>query len=515
MQFNSIKKLTTIIGVGVLFLTSGCEKFLDERDRSNLTPDNFYTIPEHADAAVAAAYADTRFITGGANIISINYQMLDAVTGIATTESAQNSDLNNLLGLAYDPGNQHVINWWNGLYRVIAQTNLVLDRVPAITPMDEGRKKRVLGEAYFLRAWAYFYAVRLWGDVPLVTKPQTADSEDFLPSRTAQADVYNQIISDLTQAENAGLPWTETTGKATTAAAKSLLAKVYLTMAGEPLKKGNEYYQKAADKAAEVINAPGSLALFPEYGQLHDVALENRIEHIFEIQYNSAFAGNNDIQILYLPNFKPITAYTASFGTTIPIPQFYNSYETGDKRTRNQVGYFYTSYYQGGTGAEFQLGAPYIFKHFDAAAQGKPGVPGTANSSLNLPQIRFAEVLLVYAEAQNEVGGGPNAAAVAALKRIRDRAELTTPALGDFTQASFREAVWRERWYEFAYENILWFDMIRTRKVFNVNTKGFDNFVGHVNLSSNQALQEKHLLFPLPRPEVQNNPNLTPQNPGY
>jgi hypothetical protein len=515
MQFNSIKKLTTIIGVGLLFLTSGCEKFLDERDRSNLTPDNFYTIPEHADAAIAAAYAETRFITGGANIISINYQMLDAVTGIATTESAQNSDLNNLLGLAHDPGNQHVINWWNGLYRVIAQANLVLDRVPAITPMDEARKKRVLGEAYFLRAWAYFYAVRLWGDVPLVTKPQTANSEDFLPSRTPQADVYNQIVADLIEAENAGLPWTETTGKATTAAVKSLLAKVYLTMAGEPLKKGNEYFQKAADKALEVINNAGSLGLFPEYGQLHDVAFENRTEHIFEIQYNSAFAANNDIQILYLPNFKPITAYTASFGTTIPIPQFYNSYETGDKRTRNQVGYFYTSYYQGGTGAEFQLGAPYIFKHFDVVAQGSPGKPGTANSSLNLPQIRFAEVLLIYAEAQNEAGGGPNATAVAALKSIRDRAELSTPALGSFTQASFREAVWRERWYEFAYENILWFDMIRTKKVFNVTTKGFDDFVGHVNLSSNKPLQEKHLLFPLPRPEVQNNPNLTPQNPGY
>jgi starch-binding outer membrane protein, SusD/RagB family len=123
--------------------------------------------------------------------------------------------------------------------------------------------------------------------------------------------------------------------------------------------------------------------------------------------------------------------------------------------------------------------------------------------------------LLTYAEAQNEADGAPNAQAHAALEQIRDRAELTTPALGTFTQATFREAVWRERWYELCYEGITWFDMVRLRKVFNHETKGFDDFVGHVNTNSNQALQEKHLLFPLLRQEMVNNPNLTPQNPGY
>jgi hypothetical protein len=510
-----INKFQVVILAAVLLLSSGCEKFLDEDDPSNLTPENFFTIPEHADAAIAAAYSETRFITGGANIISINYQMLDAVTGIATTESAQNSDLNNLLGLAHDAGNQHVINWWNGLYRVIAQANLVLDRVPAIDPMDEARKKAILGEAYFLRAWAYFYAVRIWGDIPLVTAPQTVESEDFLPTRSSQEEVYAKIVEDLQAAEGSGMPWTDASGKASTAAAKSLLAKVYLTMAGQPLNKGAEYYRLAADKAAEVINNAGGLDLFTDYGMLHDYANKNKVEHIFQIQYNSSFAANNELQMFYLPNFRPITAYTASFGTTIPLPQFYQCYEAGDKRTKDREGYFYTSYYTNGTGPIYELGAPYIFKHFDVAAHGSPGKPGTANSSINVPQIRFAEVLLIYAEAQNEADGTPNADAYNAYKRVRDRAELTTPAIGTFNQASFREAVWRERWYEFCYENILWFDMTRTRKVFNVTTKNFDDFVGHVNLSSNQPLQEKHLLFPLPRPEVQNNPNLGDQNPGY
>lgn len=510
-----IKKLLSVIVVTALLLNTGCKKFLDENDPSNLTPGNFFTIPEHADAAIASAYSETRFITAGSNIISINYQMLDAVTGIATTESAQNSDLNNLLGLAHDAGNQHVINWWNGLYRVIAQANLVLDRVPQINPMDEARKNRVLGEAYFLRAWAYFYAVRIWGDVPLVTAPQTVTSGDFLPARSPQEEVYAKIIEDLKAAEASGMPWTDAGGKASIAAAKALLAKVYLTMAGYPLNKGAEYYSLAAAKAAEVINNPNGLDLFADYSMLHDYANKNKVEHIFQVQYNSSFAANNELQMYYLPNFRPITAYTASFGTTIPLPQFYQSYEAGDKRTKDREGFFYTSYYTNGTGALYELGAPYIFKLFDVAANGSPGKPGTANSSMNVPQIRFAEVLLIYAEAQNEADGAPNSAAYDAYKRVRDRAELTTPALGTFNQASFREAVWKERWYEFCYENILWFDMVRTRKVFNVSTKGFDDFVGHVNLSSNQPLQEKHLLFPLPRPEVQNNPNLGNQNPGY
>ena len=120
----------------------------------------------------------------------------------------------------------------------------------------------------------------------------------------------------------------------------------------------------------------------------------------------------------------------------------------------------------------------------------------------------------MYAEAQNELGA-PTQAAYDAFKRIRDRAGLTTPALGAYTQATFREDVWRERWHELCYEQITWFDMVRLRKVYNETTKGFDNFVGHVNKSSNQPLQEKHLLFPIGKQELVNNPNLKPQNPGY
>jgi hypothetical protein len=516
MKINIVKHICSITLFGLLLLGSGCKKFLEEQDPSNLTPDNFYTLPEHAEAGIAAVYAGTRFVGDGAGIFSSNWQLLEAVTGTSTTETAQNSDLNNLYGLIHDANTGHMINWWNGVYRVIAQANLVLDRVPAIA-MDEAQKKRILGEAKFLRAWAYFYAVRLWGDVPLITKSQTVESEDFYPKRASSESVYALIVEDLIAAEDSGLSWMNKNGRVSLAAVKSELALVYLTMAGFPLSKGASHYKLAADKANEVITYakanPASINLFATYAEVHRETLKNEKEHLFMIQYNSVVAGN-PMDNMY-PNFKPVTFNGASgTGSTVPTRQFYNSYEAGDERTKDREGYFYTSYFTNGNGALFQLGAPYIFKHFNTIANGSSGVAGTRNNNLNVPVIRYAEVLLIYAEAQNELGA-PTQDAYDAFKRIRDRAKLVTPAFGTYNQTTFREAVWKERWHELCYEQITWFDMVRLRKVFNETTKGFDNFVGHVNLSSNQTLQTKHLLFPLPRPELQNNPNLGPQNPGY
>jgi hypothetical protein len=513
MKDNILKYGSKMFVCSALLVGTACSDFLDERDPSNLTPESFYTEAKHADAAIAAVYADTRFFGDGAGIFSSNWQLLEAPTGTSTTETAQNSDLNNLYSLTYDPNTGHIQNWWRGIYKVVANANLVLENVPKIT-MDEAAKTKVLGEAHFLRAWAYFYAVQLWGDVPLITKPQSATSEDFYPGRTPAEQVYNLIVEDLQAAESAGLSWTDPTGRVSQSAAKSLLAKVYLTMAGFPLNKGASHYALAAEKAKEVIDNAGSIKLFDNYMQVHDEALRNTGEHIFSLQYTADVAENPMGNMF--PNFKP-TTYRGPSGTgsTIPNVDFYESFEPGDRRAVNQEGWFYTSYYTNGNGAPFDLGAPYIFKHFNYKANGIAGQEPTKRDNLNVPIIRYAEVLLIYAEAQNEADGAPNAQAHSALEQVRDRAQLTTPALGTFTQATFREAVWRERWYELCYEGITWFDMVRLRKVFNHDTKGFDDFVGHVNTNSNQALQEKHLLFPLTRQEMVNNPNLTPQNPGY
>ncbi len=518
MKYTIFNKISGLLVFGFFLIGSGgCSDFLDEEDPSNLTPDSFYTIPDHAEAALAAVYADTRFIGGDGGIFSSTWQLLEAPTGTSTTETAQNSDLNNLYGLIYDGRTQHIINWWNGLYRVISQANLVIEKVPGITPMDENQKTRILGEARFLRSWAYFHAVRLWGDVPLITSPQTSSSEDFKPAPASQESVYQLIVEDLKFAETSGLPWMDISGRVSLAAVKSQLAKVYLTMAGFPLNKGAQHYQLAAEKSSEVIeyanSNPAMLGLFSSYADLRNENLGNQLEHIFMLQYNVVVAGNPMNNMF--PNFKPVTFQGPSgTGSTVPTIEFYNSFETGDLRVKNQEGFFYTSYFTNGSGEPFDLGAPYIFKHFNQDALGKFGVPGNRANNLNVPLIRYAEVLLIYAEAQNEIGG-PNQLAYESLKRIRDRAQLDTPPIGLFTADSFREAVWRERWHELCYEMITWYDMLRLRKVYNEGSNGFDEFVGHTNPSSNQTLQARHYLMPYPLPEMQNNPNLQPQNPGY
>lgn len=503
---------SSILLLVVLVTFSGCKKFLAEKDPSNLEPDTYYTIPEHAEAAIAAAYSQTRFIGSGAGIFVANFSMLEVVTGTAKTETGQNSDLNNLIGLSYNGDNLLVRNWWNGLYSVIAQTNLVLNKVPGISPMDEVRKNQILGEARFLRAWAYFYLVRLYGDVPLITAPQSATSENFYPSRTSSEEIYKQITDDLTSAENAGLPWKDPSGRANKGAVKALLAKVYLTMAGQPLNKGAAYYKLASDKALEIITQ-GGISLFPTYGDLHSLTQENREEHMFEIQYLATVAGN-PMQQLLLPNFKNVSAYSDEVGSTVPTTQFYQSYEAGDLRAKDREGFFYTSYYDGGNGALKPLNAPYVFKHFDVVANGTSGVAGTTQSDLNWPQIRYADVLLVYAEAQNRADGAPNAQAYTALNAIRLRAQLLP--LAGLSQTAFEEAVWRERWHELCYEGVTWFDMVRLRKAYNEATNTFENFTGH-RFPDNPSLvlADKNLLFPLPTAEMRNNPKLVPQNPGY
>ena len=493
---------------------TGCNKFLEEEDPTNLTEDTYFTLPEHAEAGIAAAYATTRFIGNAAGIFVQNYSLPEMLSGMAKTETGQNSDLNNIIGLSYNGDNLLITQWWSGLYSVIAQSNLVLKKVPEINPMNATAKKQVLAQAQFLRAWAYFYLVRMWGDMPLITEPvENFNDTNLMPSRTAASAIYDQIVADLTAAEAGELPWTDNSGKASLGAVKSLLAKVYLTMAGFPLSKGATHYKLAADKANEVITN-GSFNLFANYADLHSLTTENRQEHIFEIQYLGGVA-DNPIQTSLLPNFKGVSSYGTEVGSNIPVPAFVNSYEAGDLRTADRQGFYYTSYYDEGNGALKPLGAPYIFKHFDVIANGTSGVKGTNVSGLNLMNIRYAEVLLTYAEAQNEVDAAPSATAVTALKLIRDRAGLVTLPAAAYTKTTFRDAVLRERWYELAYEGITWFDMLRLRRGFNPATKTFADLVGYIFPDNGEVYEQRNLLLPLPTSEMRNNPNLTPNNPGY
>ena len=323
------------------------------------------------------------------------------------------------------------------------------------------------------------------------------------PDPASVAEIYAQIVEDLTTAETLGLPYKDAAGRVSMGAVKTMLSSVYLTMAGYPLQAGDQYYQLAAEKANEVIQS-GEFSLFDSYDKLHSVADKNQGEHIFMAQF-AAFIMPSTWQVAILPYNRGISAYNAETGGIFANRDFVRSFEEGDKRAEEKE-FFYTEFsLRSDRNAVLQLGDYYIYKHFDELAQLE-----TTSSGLNWKIYRYAEVLLTYAEAANEAFG-PTAEVYEALNQIRRRANL--PDLEGLSQDQLREAIWKERWVELCYENKTWYDMVRLRKAYNVLENRFENYVGH-QFSYGPTVTERELLFPIPTAEVRNNAKLT-QNPGY
>lgn len=484
-----------------IFGATGCSDFLDESDPSNFTVENYFTKPEHARSSVNAIYANLR-VPMGSGFGGGTWMMTEFATGLAATDLGQAVNSYFVKDLRNTSDNGYGQSYWQFYYKGIANANLSIAKIPGIS-MDAAEAKRLMGEAYFLRAFYYFNLVQMFGNIPLILEPVDLQSEQLRPSAAAPEEVYNRIVEDLKTAEAAGLPMTDVSGKVSTGAVKSLLAKVYLTMAGYPLQKGAAYYELAAKKAEEVIDSK-QFKLFASYDDLHNPAKKNVEENVFMIQFKTQILPSN-WQVSIIPYNKNISAYSDETGGIYSTGDFVKSYEAGDLRAKEKQFFFTKFTNESDRTKEVDLGGYFIYKHFDNVAQ-----TSSANSDLNWSVIRYADVLLMYAEASNEVGG-PSAKAYEAVNAIRTRAQL--PALAGLTKDTFREAVWAERWHELCFENITWFDMARLRKAYNVTTKKFDNYVGH-KFSYGPTLTERELLFPIPTSEIRNNTNLK-QNAGY
>ncbi|MCF0058146.1 RagB/SusD family nutrient uptake outer membrane protein [Dyadobacter sp. CY356] len=499
---NRISKKYTLLALfaGMLWL-AGCSDFLDESDPSNFTVENYFTKPEHARSSVNAIYANMRKIMesgfGGAD-----WSMTEFATGQAATDLGQAVNSYFVKDLKNTSDNGYGLRYWQFYYKGIANANLSIAKIPGIT-MDAAEAKKLMGEAYFLRAWYYFNLVQLFGNIPLVTEPTSLQSEQLRPSQAKAEDIYKLIVDDLTTAEASGLPWTDQSGKVSLGAVKSLLAKVYLTMAGYPLQKGSTYYDMAAKKAEEVIDSK-QFKLFTSYDDLHNPAKKNIEENIFMIQYKTQIIPGT-WQGFIIPYNKNISAYSDEMAGIYATVDFVKSYDPADLRTKEKQFFFTKFTNQSDRNQEVALGGYFLYKHFDITAQ-----TTTANSDLNWPVIRYADVLLMYAEAANEAGT-PTTKAYDALNATRLRAQL--PALSGLSKDQFRTEVLKERWYELCFENITWFDMVRLRKGFNTATKTFDDYVGH-KFSYGPVITARELLFPIPTVEIRNNTNLK-QNTGY
>ncbi|TWR31759.1 RagB/SusD family nutrient uptake outer membrane protein [Mucilaginibacter pallidiroseus] len=471
---------------------------MDEKNNSNFDKGNYFQNAGQAQTFVNGIYTSLYMFQNGDAYGESPFITMELFAGHATSlgQSVNNGNVINQRTDAVNPGFETV---WRSSYNAIANANLAIARIPGIT-MDETLKKNLLGQAYFLRAFFYYHLVRLYGDVPLVTEPVEVTSPNLYPSRSPVADIYALIVSDLEAAKASGLPTTDQTGKVSLGAVKTLLSSVYLTMAGYPLQK-TENYAKAA---AEVVDVLPNYTLFTDYAFLHDNANKNRGELIFQANYLVGIR-DNAIPQLTIPFNQPIGAYGDKLGAMIPTNEFFNSYEAGDKRTEERQ-FYYSSYPQYGNPANvINFGVHALYKYFHVESAASSGI-----SDENWTFLRLPEAQLIYAEATNEVSG-PTTEAYAAVNAIRKRANLAP--LSGLTKDQFRIAIWKERYHELAYENKAYFDIQRTHQVYDVKANTFGPATSTPN-EQNVTFREQYYLWPIPQREIATNANLT-QNPGW
>ncbi|GAB4022191.1 RagB/SusD family nutrient uptake outer membrane protein [Spirosoma koreense] len=470
-----------------LFLSSCSKEFLDLKPISSATSDNFYQTADDFKNAVNGAYASLQ--SGG--VFGNSYVFGDVASdNTVPPASGSVTDQDEFDRFYIRTTNPFISGRWNDSYSAIARYNTILDKIGGVK-MDETLKNRYVGETKFLRALVYFNLVRTFGDVPLILKSISNPDEGYNYGRSPKADVYAQIEKDLMDAEGV-LPVSYAaaeTGRATKGAAKGLLGKVYLT---------EKKYAQAAAKLKEVIDL-GVYDILPNYADVFRVANKNNKESVFDVQYKSGGSGEGNAW----PNsFAPENSGNAVIafgggGNNQPTADLVNAYEAGDKRKDISLA---TSYVNA-SGQTIPYN--YVKKYYDT--------PATINDNgNNIPVIRYADILLMYAESINEVGYQANGEALTYLNRIRNRAGLPSKTAADLpNQQAFRLAMEQERRVEFAFEGQRWYDLVRTDRAIPV-LNGKKDQIRLVNV-----LTENNLVDPIPQSQIDINRTKIQQNPGY
>jgi starch-binding outer membrane protein, SusD/RagB family len=488
-------KIIHILSALIVALLAACVPNLDLTPLGSQSVGSYYKTASDAEAAVLSMYGQLRGMYRDEIVVTPN--VLAADDGIPFLTG--NADRIAMWRYGLISTNTFVGNIWSNAYAGIQRSNIVVSRIPAIS-MDEAVKKSYVGEAKFLRAMHYFTLVRFFGGVPLVTT-EALSLEDVNVARATLDEVYAQIESDLKEAETV-LPRNYTgnnVGRATSGAAKALLAKVYLTWAGSNV--SSPLWARAAAKAREVMEL-GSYDLWAEYADVFDLKNRGGKESIFEVMYITDLAGNN-FTTGYAPRGAPIVPSTGS-GIFRVSKSLFTSYSDTDKR---RAVTFLTSYVHPTTKATVTLStddadparAVSFWKFADLSAT----VSGGGGKSFLVQ--RFSDILLIYAEALNEANNGPTPEAYLAVNRVRTRAGL--PPLVGLSRLEFKKAILKERRLEFAFEANRWFDLARTGGLLEaVNAE--------TSYGRSPAIKPVNIVFPIPQREMDANPALK-QNDGY
>jgi hypothetical protein len=320
-----------------ILLTCSCKKFLDENPTNFLTPESQVSSSKVARAFADGAYQNLQSSMLGGQPSSYGgntWNLMEFATGKANSDLGQTGFVS-FQTLTYTSTSFYFDTWWQNLYKGIGACNLALQKIPDINAADltDEAKTNMLAEVHTLRALYYFFLVRMYGAVPSVAElPNGVDTLNV--SRTPAKDIYNNIIiPDLLLAEKSTLPWQDATGRVSMGAVESILADVYLTYAGEPVKGGDNYYAESAKRSLNVIQN-GGYSLFPEYTDMINPANKNKGEFIFQVQYAASVPSTNPLTALTIPNYSGISQYSDEYGSVYPTDAFYNSFPDGDKRAQ-------------------------------------------------------------------------------------------------------------------------------------------------------------------------------------
>lgn len=511
MNSQSIKKSITAFAVItlIILLVTSCKRYLDNAPQGELTDAVIGTDPNAAVNLTNGVYNSLWLgdAFGGPDVHSLSYIILtnvasdDADKGSSPTDYGPALEVDNFTLSA----NNSIVNGiWRGYYQAIARTNQALTYLPT-SPLNDASKNRLIGEVKFIRAYLYFNMVRFFGGVPKIDRvpsPQEANSAEF-QTRASKDSIYRFIIDDLQFGVN-NLPVKGQTavGKATKGAAQSLLAKVYL-------------YQKKWQEAYDLTNSVmsgqfGQYDLLPQYENIWRQVGANSIESIFEVQTGKNASCDAAINV-YAVSQGPRAGgkrgwQDLGFGFNNPSLSLANAYEPNDKRKNGTIIFINPSPQGTVLWDGFRVpsqdsveNSRYNYKAYHSRTL-EDNCGNNDKLPKNLRILRFGEVLLLNAEAANELGK-TNEAQVS-LNKIRQRAGLGN--ITGLSQAALRDTIWHERRVELAMEHDRFFDIVRQGKAGQILRAQGKSFV-----------DGKNELFPIPQPQIDlSNGNLK-QNPGY
>lgn len=495
MHYGSfIKKLSIYLMLALALTSAGCKKFLETKqyDRSNETA--FYKSASDFNQAVIGAYSTFGSLYHSGTFFFLLTDIRSDNTSVYVPGGAAGP----LSKSEYDDftltaDNEHLVGYWNTAYSLIQKANDIINFLPG-GEFDQAKKDQYMGEAKVLRAVAYYNIVRLWGDAPLVLERFENIDESYKKGRNPQEEIYTQVIQDLTDAStllttdrNTG----DNVGRADKSIALSLLGHVYLT---------RKNFAEAATQLKKVIDM-NVYSLLDDYNTLFASGQQGNNESIWQAQFIAGLAGSGSSFPNYcapLGSEGVLIETGVAFGWDQPTEDIANAYESNDIR-RTAIG----------DGFEKDA-VTYPYKFIKSYVDISAGT-GDGNSGKDWYVMRYADVLLWYAEALNEVEGPGNAQQYVDL--VRDRAGLD-PLPGGLSTEAFRDAVYQEERLESPFEGHRWFDLVRTGRALEVMNAKVKPLSDAACVGIAAPISEHQLLLPIPTIVRATAPNVT-QNPGY